>query len=122
MVFQVSAALLFFCYLILYFNSILVTVYVVAFISSILSSVNSDSFNALLKELVDDKKLPKAISLSHGTNALSELTGIMTGGAFIYQGNASLIAALLSLPAAAGMSSAIKSMERSHTLDRFGYS
>ena len=61
-VFRISSLLLAFTYLILVYSDSLAIVYLVALVSSILSSINSDAFNTILKETMNEEKIQSAVS------------------------------------------------------------
>ena len=121
MVFRISSILTALSYMFLYFHSILAVVYSVALISSILSIVNSDSFNTIMKETVPEKTMQSAISLSQGTNAISELAGIVFGGVLLYFPQQFMLITLISLPILSSIFGFGRTLNRANSSDRYGF-
>ena len=119
--FRISAFLLVFTYLILLYSDNLIIVYTVALTSSILSSINSDAFNTILKETVNEEKIQSAVSLSQGTNAVSELSGIIAGGILLYLPFEFLALTLFSLPVISILFGLGKTLNRSGMVDKYGF-
>ena len=120
-VFRISAALLALTYIILFFYQSLIAIYTVALISSVLSSINSDAFNTTMKEIVSNEKLQSAVSLSQGTNAVSELAGIILGGILLYFPLSYLSIILFALPVICIITGTGKTMNRAGTADPYGF-
>lgn len=120
-VFRITSFLLAFTYLILVYSDSLAIVYAVALVSSILSSVNSDAFNTILKETVKEEKIQHAVSLSQGTNAISELTGIIAGGILLYLPFEFLAITLFSLPVISIIFGLSRTLNRSGMVDKYGF-
>ncbi len=120
-VFRISSLLLAFTYLILVYSDSLAIVYLVALVSSILSSINSDAFNTILKETVNEEKIQSAVSLSQGTNAVSELSGIIAGGILLYLPFEFLAITLFSLPVISLLFGLGKTLNRSGMVDKYGF-
>ena len=119
--FRISAFLLVFTYLVLFYSDNLIIVYTVALTSSILSSINSDAFNTILKETVNEEKIQSAVSLSQGTNAVSELSGIIAGGILLYLPFEFLALTLFSLPVISILFGLGKTLNRSGMVDKYGF-
>ena len=119
--FRISAFLLVFTYLVLFYSDNLIIVYTVALTSSILSSINSDAFNTILKETVNEEKIQSAVSLSQGTNAVSELSGIIAGGILLYLPFEFLALTLFSLPVISLLFGLGKTLNRSGMVDKYGF-
>ena len=96
-------------------------IYAVALISSILSSINSDSFNTILKETVNEERMQPAVSMSQGTNAVSELSGIIFGGILLYLPFEFLAIILFSLPVISIFFGLGKTLNRSDMADKYGF-
>lgn len=120
-VFRLSSFLVAFTYLILVYSDTLIIVYIVALMSSILSSINSDSFNTILKETVNEEKMQYAVSMSQGTNAFSELSGIIFGGILLYFPFEFLALILFSLPIISVLFGLGKTLNRSSIVDKYGF-
>ena len=120
-VFRISSCLLAFTYFILVYSHSLDIIYAVALISSILSSINSDSFNTILKETVNEERMQPAVSMSQGTNAVSELSGIIFGGILLYLPFEFLAIILFSLPVISIFFGLGKTLNRSDMADKYGF-
>ncbi|MGP6206581.1 MFS transporter [Cuniculiplasma sp. SKW3] len=121
MVFRISAVLSAITYLFLIFHQILVVVYMVALISSVLSIVNSDSFNTIMKEIVPENRIQSAVSMSQGTNAISELAGIIAGGVLLYFPQMFMMITLISLPLLSSLFGFGRTLNRKNSTDRYGF-
>ncbi|MCL4348033.1 MAG: MFS transporter [Candidatus Thermoplasmatota archaeon] len=120
-VFRMSSILMVFTYLLLVYSDSLAIVYAVALISSILSSINSDAFNTILKETVTEDEIQHAVSLSQGTNAVSELSGIIVGGILLYLPFQFLFVTLFLLPVISLLFGLGKTLNRAGMVDKYGF-
>lgn len=121
MVFRISAVLSAITYMFLIFHEYLILVYLVALISSVLSIVNSDSFNTILKEIVPENRIQSAVSMSQGTNAVSELAGIIAGGILLYFPQMFMMITLISLPLLSSLFGFGRTLNRKNSTDRYGF-
>ncbi|MGP6239619.1 MFS transporter [Cuniculiplasma sp. SKW4] len=121
MVFRISSVLSAITYMFLIFHQILAVVYLVALISSVLSIVNSDSFNTIMKEIVPENRIQSAVSMSQGTNAISELAGIIAGGVLLYFPQMFMMIALISLPLLSSLFGFGITLNRKNSTDRYGF-
>lgn len=81
-----SSILLSATYCFLFLRSSVPLILGIDLISSLLGWVSSDSFQGIIKSIVSEQGYQRAVSLNQTGTAVSEIAGILLGGAMIYLG------------------------------------
>ncbi len=85
-VFFIADAILVLAYSLLFLGDTILIVMVVDLVSSLLAWVASDSLQGMIKSIMPEDQYGKAVSMNQTGTAISEILGIMGGGAMIYLG------------------------------------
>jgi hypothetical protein len=96
-VFFIADALLVMAYSLLFIGDSVLIIMVVDLVSSLLAWIASDSLQGMIKSILPEEQYGRAVSLNQTGTAISEILGILVGGAMIYLGMSYLRIFLLAL-------------------------